>query len=425
MKTFSIPYGRGHLAGELPEARLNGIFTSAGLKGADDETAAIEAALEHPIGSPRLEELAHGKRHAVVIVSDHTRPVPSRLLLPPLLRRLRTAEPAIRVTLLVATGCHRATSMAELREMLGTEIADREEIVIHDSEDAGSLAELGTLPSGGRLAVNRLALEADLLIGTGFIEPHFFAGFSGGRKCILPGIASRASVHENHCSPFIASPRARTGLLEGNPIHRDMVAAGRMAKVAFILNVVLDGAHRVVRAFAGGMEAAHEAGCAFLKERCVLRVPLSDIVITSNGGYPLDQNVYQAVKGMTAGEAACREGGVIILCASCCDGVGGEAFREVLSAMETPQGLLRQIEAVPREATTPDQWQYQILARVLSRHTVIIVTTDCDHNLLRAMHFPCASTIGEALRMAEGITGADAKVAVIPDGVSVIVEGLP
>ena len=425
MQSFSIPYGRGHLTGEVPEARLTGVFTPAGLKGVDDETAEIEAALRNPIGAPSLEELARGKRHAVVIVSDHTRPVPTRLLLPPILKRLRAAESAIRVSLLVATGCHRATSMTELREMLGAQIADNEEIVIHDSEDAKNLTHLGTLPSGGRLDVNRLAVEADLLIGTGFIEPHFFAGFSGGRKCVLPGIASRACVHENHCAPFIASPKARTGLLEGNPIHADMVAAGRMAKVAFILNVVLDGAHKVVRAFAGGMEAAHEAGCAFLRTRCVLRVPLSDIVITSNGGYPLDQNVYQSVKGMTAGEAACREGGVIILCASCCDGVGGEAFRKVLSAMETPQGLLRQIEAVPREATTPDQWQYQILARVLSRHTVIIVTTDCDHNLLRSMHFPCASTIGEALRMAEAFVGADAKVAVIPDGVSVIVEGQP
>lgn len=422
MSTFPIPYHHGFLKAGIPEERLVGCFTAAGLAKAADETTEIESALNAPIGSPSLEALAQGKRSAVIIVSDHTRPVPSHLLLPPILRRLRSVSPEIEVTILVATGCHRATRPDEIRHLLGEDIAANERIVIHDSEDAAVLASPGVLPSGAPLEINRLALEADLLIGTGFIEPHFFAGFSGGRKCILPGIASRRSVHSNHCAQFIASPFARTGNLDGNPIHNDMLAAARLAKVAFILNVVLDSAHRVVRAFAGDLDAAHRAGCEFLASRCEVSVPESDIVLTSNGGYPLDQNVYQSVKGMTAGEACCRPGGVIILCASCSDGIGGESFRKALAAMTTPQELLKNILSVPREETLVDQWQYQILARVLSNHEVIIVTNDLEHSILKEMHFRCASSIEEAVAEADRLLGYEGKIAVIPDGVSVIVR---
>ena len=419
---ISIPYGRTRLEADIPDNRLLGVFETALPPPADDPAAETERALSAPFGSPPVEELARGRRRAVVILSDHTRPVPSRILLPPLLARLRRGNPGIDVTLLVATGCHRPTTRDELVEKLGEEIAGRERIVLHDCRDDAAMEDAGILPSGGRLRLNRVAMEADLLLAEGFIEPHFFAGFSGGRKSVLPGIASRETVLANHCAEFIASPLARTGILDGNPIHRDMVFAADRARLAFVVNAVLGPGKRVVRVFAGAHRAAHEAGCRFLSGICRVRVPPADIAITSNGGHPLDQNVYQAVKGMTAGEAAVREGGTIILCAACGDGHGGESFHRMLSSAPSPQALLDRLLAVPRNKTAPDQWEAQILARILVRNRVIVVTRDCDHALLRSMGLDAASSLDEAIALATAAPGPGSTVAVIPDGVSVVVQ---
>ena len=419
---ISLPYGRTRLEAEVADSRLNGVYVSSLPVAAADPGAEVDAALDAPIGSPRLEELARGKARAVVIASDHTRPVPSKILMPRLLERLRRGNPAIDVTILIATGFHRLTTRAELVGKFGEEIVARERIVVHDSGDAAALVEAGTLPSGGKLIVNRLVMEADLVVSEGFIEPHFFAGFSGGRKSILPGVVSRTTVLANHCAEFIASPFARTGVLDGNPIHRDMLFAAETARLAFILNVVIDGEKRIVRAFAGDFRRAHETGCRFLKDIARVRVPESDIVVTSNGGYPLDQNVYQSVKGMTAAEAVCRDGGVIVMCASCADGAGGESFRRNLTEAASPRALLERVAQVPRDRTEPDQWEFQILARVLDRHTVILVTRDCDHAMLNGMHLKTASSLDEALALATEIAGAESRISVIPDGVSVISE---
>ena len=424
MKKVKVPYGRGMLCAEVADSNLVGVFESALPEAAPDERAEVERALDNPVGSPRLEDLARGRRSAVVIASDHTRPVPSRILMPCLLERLRKGSPGIRITILIATGFHRKTTREELIAKFGEKIVEQETIVVHDSADASMLTRLGTLPSGGELIVNKLAVETELLVAEGFIEPHFFAGFSGGRKSILPGIASRETVLANHCSEFIQSPFARTGNLDGNPIHRDMLYAAEQAKLAFIVNVVINPEKRIVRAFAGDSVRAHAAGCEFLRTLCEVRVPESDIVITSNGGYPLDQNVYQAVKGMTAGEAVCRKGGVILLAASCSDGHGGESFYRHLAEAATPGELLEKTATVPRSRTEPDQWEYQILARILNEHTVFVVTTDCDHSMLRKMHLRTASSLDEALKQAYALVGADARVAVIPDGVSVIAKKL-
>ena len=418
----SIPYGRKHLEAELEDKNLLGVYTSSVPAPASDPVAEVERALDAPIGSFKLEELAAGKRNAVIIISDHTRPVPSKVMIPSMLARLRKGNPSIDITLLVATGCHRPTRREELIEKLGEDIVKREHIVCHDSTDDNMMADIGVLPSGGRLLVNRLAVEADLLVSEGFIEPHFFAGFSGGRKSVLPGIASKETVLANHCSEFIADPKSRTGILDGNPIHRDMVYAADKAKLAFVLNVVINQEKQVVKAFAGDHNKAHEAGCAFLRGFCHACIPEADIVITSNGGYPLDQNVYQSVKGMTAGEAVCRPGGVIILCASCCDGHGGEAFFRSLSTASSPKVLLDEILNVPRDGTIADQWQVQILARILCRCSVIMVTEDCDHDMLRAMGLEAVASLDDAIALARELVGEDAGIAVIPDGVSMVTE---
>ena len=417
----ALPYGKDGMTVNVPEKNLLGIYTASLPAAVSDQEKEVIRALDGPIDSEPLEKLAEGKKNAVIIASDHTRPVPSKFIIPEMLRRLRKGNPDIEITILIATGCHRETSREELISKFGEKIVAEEKIVVHDSGDESMLVDLGTLPSGGALKVNKLAVESELLVAEGFIEPHFFAGFSGGRKSVLPGIAARETVMANHCAEFINDPAARTGSLDGNPIHKDMLFAARQAGLAFIVNVVINGEKEIVRAFAGNPETAHLTGCRFLKSCCGVSVPQADIVITSNGGYPLDQNVYQSVKGMTAGEAVCRENGVIIICAGCSDGHGGEAFFKTLSTMTSPAELLKKISKVPRSATLPDQWQYQILVRILEKFTVILVTKDCDHAMINAMGIKTASTPDAALAMAFEITGSDAAVAVIPDGVSVIV----
>ena len=282
------------------------------------------------------------------------------------------------------------------------------------------MATIGTLPSGGVLRINRLAAEADLLVSEGFIEPHFFAGFSGGRKSVLPGIAAKETVYWNHNAEFIADPHARTGILEGNPLHRDMLYAARQAKLAFICNVVINARHQVVGAFAGDCDEAHRAGADFLRGLCQCPKAPADIVVTSNNGYPLDQNIYQSVKGMTAGEATCKAGGVIIMVAACNDGHGGESFMKTMTQPIPAQEILANIQATPMAETVPDQWESQILARILSQFRVILVS-EADPGLVRAMKMYPAENLEQALQMAESLLGYPGSVTVIPEGISAIV----
>ena len=415
-----LPYGRKTLQPALPTERVTQVIKSRieSYAPAGDPDSLIEEAMRHPIGSPRLCELAKGKQNVVILASDHTRPVPSRLIIPPMLREIREGAPDAKVTILVATGCHRETSKEELREKFGEEIFFSEEIVVHDC-DRSPTVRLGTLPSGQELAINRIASEADLLVAEGFIEPHFFAGYSGGRKSVLPGIAAREVVLGNHNGAFIADPCSRTGILEGNPIHRDMIFAARAAKLSYIVNVVLNGAHEVIYAVAGDCEEAHEQGCAFLASHCGMEAESADIVITTNGGYPLDQNVYQSVKGMTAAESVVREGGVIIMLSACNDGTGGDSFYHHFKDHEDLRALLREFEETPAQNTQVDQWQSQILARVLTKASVIFISEMPDE-IVRDFHMIPAKTVEEALAIADGLLGTtDGTIAVIPDGVSV------
>ena len=416
-----LPYGRRGLKAVLPDSRVTAVLCSRldEQRPSGDAEACVRKAMGAPIGSPRLEELSRGKKRVVLIASDHTRPVPSRAIVPPMLEAIRRGSPDAEITILIATGCHRGTSRAELEEKFGKDIVEKERIVIHDCTDEPNMAVLGTLPSGGVLRVNRIAAQADLLVSEGFIEPHFFAGFSGGRKSVLPGICARETVLANHCAAFLSHPLARAGCLDGNPLHRDMLWAARAAKLAFIVNVVLNTRHEVIGAFAGDCDAAHRAGAAFLEGLCRVPPCQADIVLTTNGGHPLDQNIYQAVKCMSTAALVCRDGGVIITAAACQDGHGGEAFVQTFSGGRSPADILREIEAVPPEKTQPDQWQSQVFARVLARHTVIFIS-EAEDALVRALHMIPAHSAEEALRLAERIVPGG-SIAVIPDGVSTIV----
>ena len=418
---ISIPYGKTHISCDIP---YNGLLVSRidTLKSEASGRKLVEKALASPIGSAKLSELAAGKKTCTIIISDHTRPVPSRDILPPMLAQLRQGNPEIDITLLVATGFHRPTTEAELKAKLGKEIAEKEKIIVHDAFDAASNVEIGILPSGAPLVIDRVAVETDLLVSEGFIEPHFFAGFSGGRKSVLPGVCDKTTVLGNHCGEFIASPYARTGILEHNPLHIDMVAAAEMAKLAFIVNVVIDDEKKTVAAFAGDFRKAHEAGVAFLRPYCEVKAEPGDIVITSNGGAPLDQNIYQSVKGLTAAEASAKEGAVLIMCADLADGTGGEGFYQSLKNCESPAAHFAQCTATPQDETIPDQWESQILARILMKHRVIFVSRPEMETTLREMKLEYAPDLETALAMAKQDKGEAAEITIIPNGISVMVK---
>ena len=416
---MKIPYGKSFLSFEEAECAV--LQSRIGeLKAEADGLEIVRQAMENPIDSPRLYELAKGKKTCTIIISDHTRPVPSKDILPNMLKELREGNPEIAVTLLVATGFHRLSTEAELEAKVGKDIMASCRIAVHDCRDANANVSIGTLPSGAPLVLDRLAVETDLLIAEGFIEPHFFAGFSGGRKSVLPGVCDQITVLGNHCSRFIDSAYSRTGILDGNPIHADMVAAAEMAKLSYIVNVVIDEETWTVAAFAGNPITAHRAGCDFLLSYAQVSPIFSDIVITSNGGAPLDQNLYQCVKGMTAAEATCREGGTIILCAECADGHGGEGFYNALKDCASPEALYAEQMATPQDKTVPDQWESQILARILMHYRVIMVSRPEMKQIVEDMKMIYASSVEEAVSLARSFGGK--SITVIPNGISVIVR---
>ncbi len=415
----NVLYGKGSIPFDCGGA---GVLTSSigQLKAQGSGSDIVRAAMQNPIDSPRLSELAKGKKDCVIIISDHTRPVPSRDIIPNMLHELREGSPDIKVTLLVATGYHRPSSTAELEAKLGREIMEQCPIAVHDCRDSSANVQIGVLPSGAPCVIDRLAVETELLISEGFIEPHFFAGFSGGRKSVLPGVSDQVTVLGNHCSKFIDSPFSRTGILDGNPIHLDMIAAARMAKLAYIVNVVIDEDKKTVAAFAGNFMTAHRSGCDFLSDYCQVKPAYADIVISSNGGAPLDQNLYQCVKGMTAAEATCNEGGVIIMCAECADGHGGEGFYSALRDCASPAQLYAGQMATAQDKTAPDQWESQILARILIKHRVIFVSRPEMQGIIEDMKMIYSPSLDEAVALAK--SWGKKSLTVIPNGISVIVK---
>lgn len=425
MKQIKFPFGRGELELEVEAERLQGVLVSRAhqFKAEKSETEIVKEAVENPVASKRLSELTPGKNEIVIISSDHTRPVPSHITMPVLIDKIRKTAPEAEITILVATGFHRASTDEELRDKYGDQIVDSVNIEMHDSRDESQMVNLGQLPSGGDMLLNKTAVEADLLVAEGFIEPHFFAGFSGGRKSVLPGVASKTTVLANHCAEFIDSANARTGNLEGNPMHQDMLYAAKAAGLAFILNVVIDADKKVINAFAGDREKAHLKGTEFVDSLAGVDAEPADIVITSNGGYPLDQNIYQSVKGMTAAEATCKEGGVIIIAAECSDGHGGEEFYRTFKDIASVQQIMDQILARGRKETVPDQWETQILARIMLKFKVIMVTDPAQRNIVEEMGMNWAADLDQAVEKAESLLESKKpSITAIPDGVSVIVR---
>ncbi len=422
-KEIFFPYGKEKISHKFYDNELKGILTSSIEQYKPDfsENELVKNALENPIGTEKLSQLAKGKNNVVIIASDHTRPVPSKVIIPFMLEEIRKGSPDAKITILIATGCHRGTTKEELVSKFGEEIVANENIYIHDCDERSQLVNIGTLPSGGQCEINKIAMEADLLVAEGFIEPHFFAGYSGGRKSVLPGIAGRTTVLANHCAEFINDDNARTGILKDNPIHNDMLWAAKAAKLKFIVNVVINAEKEVIYVVAGDVEKAHQKGTEFLSQKCGAKAVYSDIVISTNGGYPLDQNVYQAVKGMTAAEATVKKGGVIIMLASSSDGTGGEHFYHQLADEKDINKTMDMFLKRNRNETAPDQWQSQILIRILMKATVIYVS-EMEDSMVEKMHMIPAHSIGEAIEKAKAVLNKkEPTITAIPDGISVVV----
>ena len=421
MRTIEIPYHKGKIPIHVDEANLAGVLEP---KESADESAVtgpelVRAALASPIGSKSLHELSEGKKKVVIVTSDHTRSVPSSITLPILLEEIRRGNPDAEITILIATGLHRPTTEEEQRSMFGDVIVDNERIVVSNAFCDEDFGFVDVLPSGAELHVHKEALSADLLVTEGFIEPHFFAGFSGGRKSILPGICNAVTVNENHSYRQIASPFSTAGELARNPIHRDMVYAARAVNVQFILNVALNDQKEIIGAFAGDLEKAHDVGVAFVKERAFCKNVMGDIVVTSNGGYPLDQNLYQSPKAVRTAENCCRENGVIIMCCACSDGMGGDHFAKIIVS-GTPEEIDARLSAIPSKETIPEMWCAQIYADILKKRRIILVADYLDDETIRKANMIPAATPDEALEKAYSLLGRDAKVVVIPDGVAVL-----
>lgn len=421
MKNIKLPYYKDLMELNISENNLKNILVSKAheFKVEFGEKKLIKKALENPLSSKKLRDIAVGKDKVVLITSDHTRPLPSKITIPILLDEIRKGNKSADITILIATGLHRATTEEEMIDKFGREIVEKENIIVHDANQKNTMKYICKLPSGADLAINKIATEADLLVTEGFIEPHSFAGFSGGRKSILPGISSKETINENHSAKAVGHINSNTGILNGNPIHEDMVNAAKKVGVDFIFNVALNDNKKIIAAFAGDINKAHLAGCEFVKKISGLPKSESEIVITTNGGYPLDQNFYQSGKGIGTASDFIKKGGVIIMVSSCCDGIGGNHFKQFMLG-DTVEELLKVIKNIPPKKTIEEQWAAQLLLDILSNHKIILVTTYLDHELIKEMNLIPASNVNEALTMAYEIMGDDASVTVIPDGVSIM-----
>jgi len=421
-KTIELPYDNGFVSLSLPDHALKAVirpaFTAADEAVLENGRSLVVQALAHPIGTARLRELSRHAKTVTVITSDHTRSLPSAITLPLLLDEIRQGNPQADITIVVATGLHRGMTHDEMVAKFGATLVASERIVNHDPLDQANLVDLGTLPSGSKCEINRIAVESDLLVAEGFIEPHFFAGFSGGRKSVLPGIASMDCVNINHSAQAIQDPRSTTGVLDGNPIHEDMIVAARKAKLAFILNVLVDEKKQIHKAFAGDVDAAHRAGCAALMESNGVDPVEADVVFTTNGGYPLDQNLYQCPKGLASALACVKEGSVVVLVAACRDGLGGENFGRMMLEGDAASRMEILLAQKPEE-TISEQWCVQRFSQAMLKHTIILVS-GLPVETVTNMGFIAASSPQEAWEQAKKLVGDHATATVIPDGVAVI-----
>ena len=409
-----LDYGLDGLGVDLPEERTV-VVAPRHVPALADPAAALRDAIRRPGWGPSLASLAVLGARVAISVCDITRPQPRAAMLQALFAEMPQVSPAD-VTILVATGTHRANTREELEVMLGADILERYAVVNHNSRDAASLAFAGTTSAGVPIWLNRRWLDATLRITTGFVEPHFFAGFSGGPKMVAPGLAGLETTLVLHDARHVGHRRATWGVTEGNPIHDDVREIARLTGVHFALDVALNRDQQITRVFAGELFAEHAAACAHVKATAMCPVDtLFDVVLTTNSGYPLDQNLYQSVKGMSAAACIVKPGGTIICAAECRDGIPEHGpYGSILRERPSPAALLEMIEAPGY--SVPDAWQVQVQALIQGKAEVLVKAGGLTLDALRAAHFEPVTDVAMAVRGALAKAGPDATLAVLPHG---------
>jgi nickel-dependent lactate racemase len=414
---IALAYARGALPVEIPEAACGElhVLEKAERTPLADPDGALRAALEAPIGARPLRELARGRRDAVIVISDRTRPVPNAVLLPPILDALRDGGlSADRITVQVATGLHRPCHPAELDEMLGPSLARSLRVVQHDARDRDAHADLGPSRSGLPVLIDRFFLERDLRIATGLIEPHLMAGYSGGRKAVCPGLAAVETIRVAHGAPMLEG-RIGPGIVVGNPLHEALLEVVRGIGVDFLVNVALDRCRRVAGVFCGDLEAAHTEGMRFVEaESHVFLDEPADLVIVSGGGDPLDATYYQAIKGVAAAAGVVRPGGVILLVASLSEGIGSPSFEKCLRESAGPQAF--ELRLADDRFFAIDQWMVQHLCQALRRARVLLYSDGLDPTTQRALFVEPVPSPEEGVARALALLGPKPRTVVIPQG---------
>lgn len=411
-----LAYGKQGLDVNVPVDAM--VIEPKFVPGVADERAAIVEAIRNPIGTRPLRDFCKPGLRVAIVHTDITRATPNDRLLPPILEELEAAGIARKdIILLNALGTHRPQTREELETMLGPEVVANYRCLQHDGNDHANLVQAGKTRFGHDVRVNKDYMQADIRILTGFIEPHFFAGFSGGPKGVLPSIAGAESVLDNHGAKMIGDPKATFGITDGNPIWEEMLEAARMTSPTFLVNIALNKDKRITRVFAGELYAAHQAGCKFVGECSMVPVPAAfDIVITSNSGYPLDLNLYQACKGMSAAAKVVRQGGAIIVASECWDGIPEHGpFGKLLRQYSSPAELLAAIES-PGFAS-PDQWQAQTLARILLKADVYVRADGLtDEQIAQAMLKPSRRIEDTLAELTAGYADRRPTICVMPEG---------
>jgi len=412
----NLEYGRTGLAVELPDRNAVKVLRYKPAEVLDDPGGAIREILWRPIGTPPLAELAAGRRSVCIAICDITRPVPNEVILSEILPVLeQSGIPREKITILLATGLHRPNLGDELVEIVGKSIVEKYRIENHNGQALDEHEFLGESPRGVPVWIDRRYIQADLKITVGLIEPHFMAGYSGGRKLICPGLAALETVRAWHSPRFLEHPNARAGVLDGNPVHEENTWIGRRAGCDFIVNVVLDEHRRIVHAVAGDMEQAFLEGVRFVEKVVWDTVPEPvDIVITTSAGYPLDATFYQSVKGMVAAEPIVKPGGTVILAAEISEGIGSPEFRRIFEENRSLDEFMDRI--MGGDYFRMDQWQLEEMAKVRRKARIVVVTRGLSPEQLSRLFVESAPTVEEAVADCLRRYGPDATIAVMPKG---------
>jgi len=409
----NLAYGQGHLSVELPNGRTTIIEPAAKAALADEKQSVVNA-LDHPIGAPPLRDWLKPGGRVCIAFTDHTRATPNHRLIPWLLEYLKDV-PVANITLLDQLGTHRPNTHAELEKLLTPEVVRKYRVLNHEPENPAALVQFGKTRDGTPALINRHLVEADVRIITGFIEPHFFAGFSGGPKGIMPGLAGLQTTMSNHGERNIGDPKSVFGITIGNPIWEEMRDIALRVGPSFLLNVSLNETRQITGVFAGDLLEAHKVGIEFVRRSAMQKVKTPfEVVVTTNSGYPLDLNLYQGVKGMSAAARIVQDGGTIILACECREGVpSGSPLDQLLRSAKNSEEILAML-ATPG-FVRPEQWQAQIQA-LIQRRAKVLVYSSLSDELIKAAHLTPCHDISVAVRQVLDGYGPDAQVAVLPQG---------